>query len=475
MAWCLSQILVISQEGALDASHREVTLYYDMLLRLGFGNFRELLGEVTRSPVMGVYLSMIRNRRPDPETGQQPDENYSREIMQLFTIGLNELHPDGTLRLNDRGLPIPTYNEFDIVGLAHVFTGWGPHYDPLNPPRWSGGTGSVAPRLDWFLYGSDLERPMTFYPEYHDPAAKRLVRGLVIPAGTDGQAALNLALDNLFNHPNVPPFIARQLIQRLVTSNPSPGYVYRVSQAFINNGLGVRGDLAATLRAVLLDYEARSPAPLADYTRGKRREPVLRITQFLRAFPPASPRLNDSRLFLNYQYGLQHQIPQISPSVFNFYQPGFAQPGRVAAAGLLSPEFQITSETTVINEANHIHAAAFYGTWTSELIDPSQPHNATTNPNIIHRSNFSAELAILERTGFTLTQNLNALFDALSLKLLDGRISPALRATLSATFASMPSWYYTTTNTTDLRNRRLDTVRIAAHIIALSPEYVIQK
>jgi len=475
MAWCLSQLLVVSQEGALDASHREITLYYDMLLRLSFGNFRELLGEVTRSPVMGLYLSMIRNRRPDPETGQQPDENYAREIMQLFTIGLNELHPDGTLRLDARGLPIPTYTEADIVGLAHVFTGWGPNYDPLNPPRWTWGAQTVAPRLDWFLYGSDLERPMTFYPEYHDTAAKRLVRGAVIPAGTDGQAALDLALDNLFNHPNVPPFIARQLIQRLVTSNPSPGYVYRVAQAFMNNGSGVRGDLAATLRAVLLDYEARSPSPLADYTRGKRREPVLRITQFLRAFTPTSPRLSDSRLFLNYQYGLQHQVPQLSPSVFNFYQPGFAQPGRIAAAGLLSPEFQITSETTVINEANHIDSAAFYGIWTPELVNPSLAHNATTNPNIILRSDFTAEVALLERPIFTNTQNQQALLDALSLKLLDGRMSEALRTTLMNVFATLPSWYLGTTDPTTLRARRLEIVRTAAHLIAISPEYVIQK
>ncbi len=475
MAWCLSQILVTSQEGALDASHREITLYYDLLLRHSFGNFRALLGDVTRSPVMGLYLSMIRNRRPDPETGQQPDENYAREIMQLFTIGLNELHPDGTLRLDARGLPIPTYTQADIVGLAHVFTGWGPHYDPANPPRWDGGTGSVASRLDWFLYGSDLARPMTFYPEYHDTAEKRLVRGAVIPAGTDGQAALDLALDTLFNHPNVPPFIARQLIQRLVTSNPSPGYVYRVAQAFTNNGQGVRGDLAATLRAVLLDYEARSSAPLDTYTRGKRREPVLRLTQFLRAFPPSSPRVGDARLFLNYQYSLTHQVPQISPSVFNFYQPVFAQPGRIAAAGLLSPEFQITSETTVINEANQIHSAAFYGVWTPELVDPTLPYHATTNPNIILRADFNAELAVLERPIFTAAQNQTALLDALSLKLLDGRMSPALRATLMNVFATLPSWYFPTNDPTTLRNRRLDIIRTGAHLIAVSPEYVIQK
>ncbi len=475
MAWCLSQLFVVSQEGALVGSQREITLYYDLLLRHSFGNFRELLGDVTRSAQMGLYLSMIRNRRPDPETGQQPDENYAREIMQLFTIGLNELHPDGTLRLDQRGRPIPTYTQADIVGLAHVFTGWGPHYDAANPPRWSGGTGSVANRLEWFLYGIDLERPMTFYPEYHDMEARRLVRGALIPAGTDGQTALDLALDNLFNHPNVPPFVARQLIQRLVTSNPSPGYVYRVAQVFTNNGLGVRGDLGATLRAVLLDYEARSSAPLDNYTRGKRREPVLRLTQFLRAFPVSSPRVGDARLFINYQYALTHQIPQGAPSVFNFYQPVFAQPGRIAAAGLLSPEFQITSETTVINEANQIHSLVFGGIGTPELVDATQPYNATTNPYITLRPDFSAEVALLERPIFTAAQNQTALIDALALKLLDGHISPELRATLMNVFATLPSWYFPTNDEPTLRSRRLEIVRTAAHLIAISPEYVIQK
>lgn len=475
MAWALSQLVVVSQEGALDASHLEVTLYYDALLNHAFGNFRDLLSTVTKSPVMGVYLSMIRNRRPDPETGQQPDENYAREVMQLFTIGLNELHPDGTLRLDARGLPIPTYTQADIIGLAHVFTGWGPHYDNANPPRWNSDPASIARRQDWFLYGTDNVNPMTFYPEFHDTGEKRILSGVVIAVGTPGDQAMETALDTLFQHPNVPPFIARQLIQRFVTSNPSPAYVYRVAQAFANNGQGVRGDLAATLRAVLLDYEARSNAPLGDYTRGKRREPVLRLTHYLRAFLPASIRAGDPRFFLNYQYSLQHQVPQISPSVFNFFQPVFSQPGRIAAAGLVSPEFQITSETTVINEANHIHSATFYDLWTPEVVNPALPYDSVTNPTLVHRTDFTAELALLERPVYTALENQNALLDALGLKLLEGRLSPALRATLLNAFATLPSSYLGTSDPNTLRDRRRELVRMAACVIAQSPEYVIQK
>jgi hypothetical protein len=286
---------------------------------------------------------------------------------------------------------------------------------------------------------------------------------------------METALDTLFQHPNVPPFIARQLIQRFVTSNPSPAYVYRVATAFANNGMGVRGDLAATLRAVLLDYEARSDASLGDYTRGKRREPVLRLTNYLRAFPLVSARPGDPRLFINFQYSLQHQVPQIAPSVFNFFQPGFAQPGRIAAAGLVSPEFQITSETTVINESNHIHDVTFYGVWTPEVVNPALAYDAASNPTLVHRTDFWAEVALLERPVYTALENQNAMLDALSLKLLEGRLSPALRASLLKAYATLPSWYLGTSDPAVLRDRRRELVRLAACLIAQSPEYVIQK
>ncbi|MBC8011178.1 MAG: DUF1800 family protein, partial [Burkholderiales bacterium] len=255
VAWALSQILVVSQEGALADAHEPVAAYYDLLLTHAFGNYRDLLGEVTRSSQMGSYLSMMRNRKPDPETGQRPDENYAREVMQLFSIGLNQLHPDGTLRLDTKGLPRPTYTQLDIAGLARVFTGWGPHYDEANPPEWT--PGDVADKADWFLYGWDLDHPMTFYPEFFDTDDKTILGDTTIPASVPGINALDTALDTIFNHPNVGPFLARQLIQKLVTSNPSPGYVFRVASVFADNGAGVRGDLFATARAVLLDPEAR--------------------------------------------------------------------------------------------------------------------------------------------------------------------------------------------------------------------------
>ncbi len=469
VAWALSQILVVSQEGALADQHEPVAAYYDLLLTHALGNYRDLIGEVTRSPVMGVYLSMIRNRRPDPETGQRPDENYARELMQLFTIGLNELHPDGTLRLDREGLPVPTYTQADIVGLSHVFTGWGPHYDPANPPRWSDGT--IATRAAWFQWGSDMRRPMSFYPEFHDLGSKRLVRGVTIPAGADGSVSMDTALDVLFQHPNLGPFLGRQLIQRLVTSNPSPAYVQRVAAVFANNGANVRGDLFATVRAVLLDPEARLPAPHAAWSFGKRAEPVLRLTRLYHAFPPAPPRAGDPRFFLNYQYDLTHQVPLGSPSVFNFFQPVYAHPGRIATAGLLSPEFQVTSETSVINESNRIHDVLNWRRWTGEPSVPSDPNS----PVLWMSIPLDAELAILARSGFTPAQNYAALLTHLADKQRGGRLSTTLRNELVAFHAALPSWYWTSGTSDEIRDRRLTIIRYTIHLIALAPETVIDR
>jgi uncharacterized protein (DUF1800 family) len=469
VAWTLSQILVVSQEGGLATEHEAAAAYYDLFVQHAFGNYRDLIEDVTRSPAMGVYLSMMRNRRPDPETGQRPDENYARELMQLFTIGLNELHPDGTLRLDREGLPIPTYGQEEIVGLAHVFTGWGPHYDPANPPRWS--STSVASPEDWFVYGNDFLRPMTFQAVFHDTGAKRLVRGQTIAAGTDGVQALETALDVLFQHPNVGPFIGRQLIQRLVTSNPSPAYVSRVAAAFANNGSGVRGDLFATVRAVLLDPEARVGAPHAAFSAGKRVEPILRLTRLLHAFPPGALRAGDARYFINYQYDLSHQVPLGSPSVFNFFQPVYAQPGVIASAGLVSPEFQITSETTVVGEANRIHEILNWGRWTGETVDPADPGSA----NLVLTIPLDAELAILARTPGTAAANFAALVTHLADKYRGGRVSAELRTELLEFHAALPSWFWTDSNANTIRDRRLSVIRHALHLIGIAPETVIDR
>lgn len=338
VAFALSQIFVISIENAqLLQWENGVTSFYDLLMEHAFGNFRSLLEGVTLRPSMGIYLSHLRNAKADPATGALPDENYAREVMQLFTIGLNELQPDGTLKLDDRGLPIATYTNETIQEMAKVFTGWT--------------FASANPNFDNQFRRStrDDVNPMILFPQFHDDSAKTIVTGRVLPAGQGGEADLRDTLDTLFEHPNTGPFISRRLIQRLVTSNPSPGYVYRVAQVFADNGAGQRGDLGAVVRAILTDYEARSEEIAASGSFGKLKEPLLRLTALFRLVPVAA---EDGRLDIRGMDAMLAQEPMRAPSVFNFYEPDFTRPGPLAAAGLYAPEFQILNDTTAITSAN---------------------------------------------------------------------------------------------------------------------------
>ena len=268
VAFALSEILVVSELGALVSLPFSLADYYDVLTRNAFGNYRDLMEEVTLHPSMGVYLSMLGNEKPDAALNIRPDENYARELMQLFTIGLVELNNDGSIVLDGQGQPVPTYDQAVIEGFAHVFTGW-----------------NYAGFADFnlaFPTADNQTQPMQLYADFHDVGAKLLLGGTTLPAGQTGEQDLADALDNVFNHPNVGPFIALRLIQRLVTSNPSPDYVARVASAFNDNGLGERGDLAAVVKAILLDPDAR-PA-LRMELDGKIKEPLLRITQLWRAY-----------------------------------------------------------------------------------------------------------------------------------------------------------------------------------------------
>lgn len=461
MAFALSQIFVISQFGALDGSHEEVTLYYDMLLENSFGNYRDLLENVTLSPVMGTYLSMIRNRKPDPVTGHEPDENYAREIMQLMSVGLSETHLDGSLKLDAEGMPIPTYTQNDTVELAHIFTGWGAHYDPANPPQWSNGD-TPTPR-DWFHYGWDRKNPMTIYPPEHDTTERTILGGNVIPAGSDGRLRLKQALDIIFSHPNVGPFMAKQLIQKFVTSNPSPSYIARVAAVFNDDGNGVRGNLGATLKAVLLDYEARDPAPRASFSYGKPSEPLLRMSRMFRAIPANLPRSEhgDPNYYFNFQYSIPEQVPLVSPSVFNFFQPGFANPGAIARQGLLSPEFQIFGETNGLRQANQIFGALHWGIWTTE--------QAPNGDHYIFRFDYTDLVAILNSPGISQLQAQNLLLDHLDQRFLFGKMSPQLRAEILAAYAALPGWF--DTNPERQKNR----AQMALYLILNSPEFFVQR
>ncbi|MBX3743069.1 MAG: DUF1800 family protein [Akkermansiaceae bacterium] len=462
VAFALSEILVISQNSALDIEYEGTAMYYDILVKHALGNYRELLDEVTKSPMMGTYLSMARNKKPDPVTGHQPDENYAREVMQLFSVGLSMRHTDGSLKLDSRGLPIPTYTQEDTVGLAHVFTGWGAHYDPEDPPHWDW-DGQPAGRLDWFHWGADPLRPMSFYPEFHDRQDRRILGGVTIPGSLDGEQRMTMALDAIFNHPNVGPFIARHLIQKFVTSNPSPGYIHRVAAVFNDNGNGVRGDLGATIKAVLLDHEARAPEARNSFSYGKPSEPLMRATRLLRLVPIDRPLAasGDNRLFLNLDYHFPEQSPLNAPSVFNFFSPAYSISGPIGDAGLISPEFQIFSETTAIRQANFFLGAMEWGLWVSEPEDEDS--------NIVLHFNFSELVAILNTPGKTPVEAQGLLLDHLNDRMLFGEMSPALRAEILAAYAALPGWLdYSSTP----QGQR---ARMAIYLIVNSPEFFVQK
>ncbi|MCK6424988.1 MAG: DUF1800 domain-containing protein [Burkholderiaceae bacterium] len=349
VALALSEFFVVSSLVAqMPWTGMAIAHYWDQLQDHAFGNFRSLLEAMTLNPAMGAWLNTRGNLKEDPAIGRVPDENYAREVMQLFSIGLVQLNADGTPRLGGDGQPLPTYTQDDVTQLARVFTGW---------DWWDDGRRFFVP-----ITGND--RP---YPEYTRramvfDAAKHstrqaVVMGTVIPAGSDGPARLGAALDLLFRHPNVGPFFGRQMIQRLVTSNPSPAYVARVAAAFADNGAGVRGDLKAVWRAILLDEEARGSASLASATHGKLREPLVRVLQWLRSFG-VQPRSGIWGLWPQdfgnplLWYGQRAFTP---PSVFNWFRPGHVPPGTaMAAAGATAPEFQIVNESTVAQWANAI-------------------------------------------------------------------------------------------------------------------------
>jgi uncharacterized protein (DUF1800 family) len=349
VAYSLSQILVISMvDGNVGQYPRGTASYLDVLGDGAFGNYRNLLENVSKHPMMGLYLTSLRNRKEDPRSGRVPDENYAREVMQLFSIGLYELNNDGSIKTDADGKPLETYDAADIAGLAKVFTGWSWAGPDQSDARFNGNSSARDADREW--------KPMQGYAQFHSTSDKAFLTATIAAQTTaDPDASLKVALDTLFAHPNVGPFIGKQLIQRLVTSNPSGAYVARVAAAFNDNGAGVRGDMKAVVKAVLLDPEARDAGKLGDTAFGKLREPVLRMTALLRAYGATS----DSGRFLigsSDDFGTSlGQTPMRSPTVFNFYRPGFVAPNTATGnANLAVPELQITHETSVAGYANFI-------------------------------------------------------------------------------------------------------------------------
>ncbi|MGJ7615406.1 MULTISPECIES: DUF1800 domain-containing protein [unclassified Variovorax] len=352
MALALSEIFVVSSTDIGSSwATAMMAQYWDTLVNGVTGNFRQLLEDVTLNPAMGFYLNTRGNRKEDA-SGRQPDENYAREVMQLMSIGLYQLEADGSRKTGADGQPIETYVQSDVSNLARVFTGYNLDIRAAerNAVRPNPASSSTIESNAW------TTRPMAFTAGDHSMLEARFL-GTTVPAGTAGPAALKIALDALFNHPNVGPFIGRQLIQRLVTSNPSPAYMKRVSDAFANNGSGVRGDMKTVFAAVLLDDEARGPAGLSQADFGRLREPMLRLVQWGRTFGVSSAR--DAWKIGNTSDPSQSlgQSPLRSPSVFNFFRPGYVPPATAIAAGnLVAPEFQLVNETSVGGYLNFLQS-----------------------------------------------------------------------------------------------------------------------
>lgn len=454
VAFALSELFVISdQNGDIDGQAIATGAYYDLLIDNAFGNYRSLLEKVTLSPVMGHYLSMFKNQKPDPDENIRPDENYAREIMQLFSVGLIQLDGNGSPILSG-GQPVPTYNQDTIRGFAHVFTGW----NWANCPRTDGGqwwewewcpSGPVdwpnpGWNASWFL-------PMQAWESYHASAEdKQLLNypGVSLPAGLlhgGGTAASDLgaALDNIFHHPNVGPFVASRLIKRLVTSNPGPAYIGRVAAVFANNGLGVRGDLGATVRAVLMDTEARHLPSLAS-NGGKLREPLLRQSHLWRAM---NAHANDGRYrewYVDYTLG---QAALRSPTVFNFFLPDYSPPGELSSLGLSAPEFQITTDTTIASVANQLDSKTFWAWRGNPWMDPE-------------------DVVIDLDTELPFASDPVRLIDRYDLLFMSRTMSSAMFNTLVSYVQGMDN------NDTEDRRQR---VQDAIWLIQTSPEYAIER
>jgi uncharacterized protein (DUF1800 family) len=442
--YALTELMVISStDPGVANMPRGMANYYDVLGADAFGNFRQLLQDVTLSPMMGQYLSMLGNDKGDAT--RDPDENYAREVMQLFTIGLYQLNPDGTQKLDSTGQPIPTYSNTDVMGLAKVLTGFSWNI-PGNQSdsAWSNCCAYVGPGI-----GEDL-LPMQAFPSHHSVQEKDFL-GFTIAAqaNPDPVGDLKIALDTLFNHPNLPPFFCKQLIQHLVTSNPSPAYVARVAAVFQDNGLGVRGDMKAVIKAILLDDEARNSAAAASNPQyGKVREALIRYTEWARAFTAQSRNgafnlgSTEDRIYALGEMSLR------SPSVFNWFVPGYVPPGTsIEKAGMVAPELQMTDVSTVVGYLNYLQSAI--------------SSNSSGGSDVF--SNYSAEIALAATP--------SQLVDRINLLLMAGEMDSTLQSEI---LAAVNSIAIPASGQAAINAALLARVETAIYLTMASPSYAAQ-
>ncbi len=442
IALALSEIFVISEVGALNGQPLALANYYDMLLDNAFGNFRDLMEDITFHPAMGVYLTHMNNPKSDAIYNRFPDENYARELMQLFSIGLYELNLDGSRKTDINGAFIPTYDNNIIQEFSKVLTGftWG----------------------DAFLFGQSANSvlsytiPMQVFDSWHEPGPKYLLNNFVVPdrSPVDADADIQDGLDNIFNHPNVGPFLAHKLIQRLVKSNPSSQYIERVATAFNDNGAGVRGDMMAVIKAILLDEEARNCNAQYDPTSGMLREPMVRYAHIVRAFKGFTPE-GLYKNFMETFYQSTGQRPLGSPSVFNFFQPYYQPLGVMADNNLVGPEFQIMNTVTISGYANVLHDWIFDE-------DPMEYFELYSGEPYTYEKFVHLDLTTELTMGDD--ENLGDLIERLNVIFLHGNLSNESRNTIYNTVSQM-----TSSSEDQLETR----VKMCIYLMLISPDYLV--
>ncbi len=458
MALALSEIFVVSTTGiTVPWRSHAMAAYWDVLCNNALGNYRQLLQDITLNPAMGFYLNTRGNQKEDLASGRQPDENYAREVMQLFSIGLYQLNLDGTEKTDASGARLESYTQSDITNLARVFTGYDLDTSQNTPTTYTppnGGNPRTIPST------STIRLPMVQVPSRHSTLAATFL-GTTIAANTPAATALQTAMDTLFNHPNVGPFIGKQLIQRLVTSNPSPAYVARVAAVFNNNGAGTRGDLKAVFAAVVLDDEARSATGLTQTGFGRLREPMLRLVQWARTFGARSAQGTWKIFDLSNPATQLGQSPLRSPSVFNFFRPGYVPPGTaLAAAKALAPEFQLVNESSVGGYLNYMQNVVRNGIYVNAPESIASGSNSATN---------GYDITATYVTELTLVADATALVNRLNLLLCAGQLSAATQKLI------VDALNATAVTATSTDSVKLNRIGAAVLLVMASSEYLIQK
>jgi uncharacterized protein (DUF1800 family) len=442
VAMALSEIIVLSTNGPINNNGENYASFYDVLLKHAFGNYHDLLYDVTMHPAMGVYLTYLRNPKTDTTSNTFPDENYAREVMQLFSIGLYELDQDGSIKVDESGSFIPTYDNDDIIELSKVFTGLGA--GGLNQNAIENGR-----ELKFSTNQNDMDYtvPMLMYEDEHEEGEKYLLNGFIIPSGLSGTEDIEMALNHLVNHQNTGPFICRKLIQNLVKSNPSPAYIDDVSASFNDNGEGVRGDMKAVIKAILLHEEARDCLWQIESTNGKLLAPTLRYTAFARAIQLSAGNnlyYSEGRGFFEDTF---HRVLS-SPSVFNFYSPDHIPNGPLNEMGLVAPEFEIFNSVTSIGYLNQVNR------WTDRA-------DVFTAPEL------TGDVEVNRAHYYEMARDPEVLINHLDRLLTKGGLKETTRNSIVEALLGLPE--------NNEENMLRDRWEIATYLVMISPEFNILK